>query len=435
MEYYVYKSCLFFENVELKNRPDTRLNIIRMMLQNHAIMAIWISNFDTPFPSPFWHVVCDEVKPIEEINKKTRNTIKKAARQFDIRLVHKSYIASTCYQIYKKSCTRYSQRPLTKNQFSAEINNKADNKYNFLVIFNRDDNQPIGYCYNKCYNNICYYILEKIAPEYLHIGASYYSNYYQNCYYLNDKGVRYIDAGARSIVHATNVQEFLISKFNYRKAYCDLNIEYLPLIKYAILLLHKLLNVYGKGNQITKNINSIFMYYEFAEYAKNPEYIYMLNNNKNFDEQYFNKHQLRIEVYKPKLQQLSREKLSLKRILLHLSWYIHAKGRYTIAYVIKDNKIIHYSYYIGKYYRFKYMKDNDISMGPAWTDPKYRGLGIYANVINYMKSKYYNDSLMLTVVNRENESGKRGVEKAGFVFKAFGYATKFLHVIYEIANE
>lgn len=435
MEYYVYKSCLFFENVKLKHRPDTKLNIIRMMLRNHAIMGIWISNFDTRFPGPFWHVVCDKVIPIEEVSKKTRNIIKKASRQFDIRLVNRSYIASNCYQIYKKACTRYLQRPLTEKQFLMDINSKTDNKYNFWAIFNKTDNRIVGYCYNKCYDDVCYYILEKIDLEYLNLGASYYSNYYQNCYYLNDKGMKYIDAGARSIVHATNVQEFLIAKFNYRKAYCDLNIEYLPLIKYAILLLHKLLNSYGKGKSITKNINSVFKYYEFAEYAKNPEYIYMLSINKDFDEQCFIKYQFQIEVFKPRFLKLSRIKLNLKGILLHLSWYFHSRGRYTIAYVIKDNKIIHYSYYIGKYYRFKYMKDTDVSMGPAWTDPNYRGLGIYSNVISYMKSKYYKDSLMLTVVNRGNESGKRGVEKAGFIFKAFGYTTKFLHTIYEIANE
>jgi len=398
-------------------------------------MAIWVSDFDTGLPGPFWHVVCDEVLPLEKLNKKTRNVITKASRQFSMQLVDKNYVASNCYSIYKKVCNRYSQRPLTRKQFLDDINSKDDNTYEFWAILNRANNEPIGYCYNRCYDSVCYYMLEKIDPEYVNIGASYFSNYYQNCYYLIDRRMKYIDAGARSIIHASNVQDFLITKFNYRKAYCDLKIKYVPMVKCLVLLLHKLLGSYGKGKAATEKINALFKYYEFAQYSESPEYIYMLNTNGDGSERFFIDNQFQVEVFRPTLQQLSKERLGWKRTLLHLSWYFRSKGRYTIAYVLKNKKIVHSSYYIGKYYRFRYMKSNEISMGPAWTDPYYRGAGIYPNVIKYMKSNYYRTSTMVTVVNRGNTSGRRGVEKAGFIFRCFGYTTKLLHVVYEISNE
>ena len=40
--------------------------------------------------------------------------------------------------------------------------------------------------------------------------------------YLNENNFRYVNDGAKSMSHDTNIQEFLIKKFKFRKAYCQL---------------------------------------------------------------------------------------------------------------------------------------------------------------------------------------------------------------------
>lgn len=47
-----------------------------------------------------------------------------------------------------------------------------------------------------------------------------------NRYYLEEKGLKFVNDGARSITNHSNVQPFLIDAFNFRKAYCRLNIKY-----------------------------------------------------------------------------------------------------------------------------------------------------------------------------------------------------------------
>ena len=47
-----------------------------------------------------------------------------------------------------------------------------------------------------------------------------------NRYYLEEKGLKFVNDGARSITNHSNVQPFLIDTFNFRKAYCRLNIKY-----------------------------------------------------------------------------------------------------------------------------------------------------------------------------------------------------------------
>ena len=69
-----------------------------------------------------------------------------------------------------------------------------------------------------------------------------------NEYYLKEMNFDYINDGARSISHETNIQEFLIKKFKFRKAYCKLNVIYnlrigfLVKLLYSFRLVLKLLN-------------------------------------------------------------------------------------------------------------------------------------------------------------------------------------------------
>ena len=59
-----------------------------------------------------------------------------------------------------------------------------------------------------------------------------------NQYYLNDRKFRYVNDGARSISHDTNIQSFLIQKFRFRKAYCRLHIVYSKRVKLLISLIY-----------------------------------------------------------------------------------------------------------------------------------------------------------------------------------------------------
>ena len=59
-----------------------------------------------------------------------------------------------------------------------------------------------------------------------------------NQYYLNENNFRYVNDGARSISHETNIQTFLIDKFRFRKAYCKLNIIYSTKVRLLLSLIY-----------------------------------------------------------------------------------------------------------------------------------------------------------------------------------------------------
>ena len=59
-----------------------------------------------------------------------------------------------------------------------------------------------------------------------------------NQHYLNERNFRYVNDGARSISHKTNIQSYLIQKFKFRKAYCKLNIVYSKRIEVLINIIY-----------------------------------------------------------------------------------------------------------------------------------------------------------------------------------------------------
>jgi len=59
-----------------------------------------------------------------------------------------------------------------------------------------------------------------------------------NNHYLNQRKLRYVNDGARSISHFTQVQDFLIDKFKFRKAYSRLLVAYNPQVGLGVRFLY-----------------------------------------------------------------------------------------------------------------------------------------------------------------------------------------------------
>jgi hypothetical protein len=100
------------------------------------------------------------------------------------------------------------------------------NGYDYFAVYENRGYKMIAYSSNRLQNNMVNYTTIKFHPDYLKLYPSYALFYKMNEYYLNEKKVLYVNDGARSISHQTNIQDFLIQKFNFRKAYCKLNIAY-----------------------------------------------------------------------------------------------------------------------------------------------------------------------------------------------------------------
>ena len=109
------------------------------------------------------------------------------------------------------------------------------------------------------------------------------------------------------------------------------------------------------------------------------------------------------------------ERRSIKETLSRIRFSLISKGKAQIFYIEKDGAIIHSSMLVPKCRKFPFLNEHDYEIGPCFTDEKFRGMGIYPTVLNYICSNIgTDDSSFYMIISPENISSIRGVEKVGF---------------------
>jgi len=210
-----------------------------------VFFARWTSDFDCKNETEFWYVIQDAPMEIEEYSKNTRNQIRRGLRNCIVKLVTVDEVIELGFESYSEAFSNYNTHLTSKleSDFSFELLNLNGN-WDFWGIFH--ENKMIGYSQNRVIDDYCDYSSIKFHPQYLKLYPSYALFYTMNQYYLNDNNFKYVNDGARSISHDTNIQSFLIDKFKFRKAYCKLNIIYSSKIRLFISMFYpfnKILNL------------------------------------------------------------------------------------------------------------------------------------------------------------------------------------------------
>lgn len=108
----------------------------------------------------------------------------------------------------------------------------------------------IGFSINNIYDRIeAAYTAIKLHPDYLKLYPMYALIYCMNEFYLGQHGFEYVNDGWRSLLHETNVQDFLVSKFRFERAHTDLFVHYWPALAVGVRLGWPLRQVLKSANQ------------------------------------------------------------------------------------------------------------------------------------------------------------------------------------------
>lgn len=129
------------------------------------------------------------------------------------------------FRRYKRTKLPY----ISRNDFKKRLlilNNFEDIVHYWGVFYRKE---LIAYSENYIYDNIeASYSTIKFYPDYLKLYTSYALIYTMNKYYLKDQKFEYVSDGFRNILHPTNIQEYLIDKFKFKKRYTNLYVYYKP---------------------------------------------------------------------------------------------------------------------------------------------------------------------------------------------------------------
>ena len=185
----------------------------------------WETDFDSGEVGAWWHVIKDRFDDLEELPKKTRYMVRKAQKRYVAKIVDRSYIADHGYDVYSSAYERYqTHEPLMDRSGFRYAVSSLPERTEFWGVFEGD--RMVAFSENYIESDICFYVTMWLDPEAMSNFAGYLLFYRMEQNYLSDRGFKYVSDGARSLSHDTNIHNFLISKFRFRKAYASLNVVY-----------------------------------------------------------------------------------------------------------------------------------------------------------------------------------------------------------------
>ena len=216
-----------------------------------AILIRYTSNWDKQEESEWYYIIKDKATELSELGKSARNQVRKGLKNFEIRKIDLDANYDAIYEVYVRACERYdSYHVRTKDDYYSFIKSQYIEDVDIWGGFNIESGELMGYSICSTYRDSVDWNEATFVPDALKLRISDAMEYFLLDYYINQKRYRYIISGQRSIDHVTNVQEYDIRQFGFRKAYCDLNIIYRPIVELMVSILYPFRNSIRKlGNQ------------------------------------------------------------------------------------------------------------------------------------------------------------------------------------------
>lgn len=225
--YRLYKGSWIFEHDPHIEKRLCEDDIKSLFLQG-GVMVRNAYDFDCGKKSSFYYVVKDSFGGMEELSTKMRNQVKKCFKNMRVAQISGEELKEKGYSVFLEASNNYRIKatPPSQKQFKARIDHAVENEY--WGCYDIESDRLVAFSMNAVTKESCEYRTMKAIPAFQKLYAYYGLIYEMNRYYLEEKKLKYVNDGGRSITNHSNVQSFLIEKFNFRKAYCQLRIAYKP---------------------------------------------------------------------------------------------------------------------------------------------------------------------------------------------------------------
>lgn len=242
-------------------------------MDGNPLFARWTEDFDCGYETEWWFCIKDEPFEFNQVKSKRRTEIRKGLSLNEVKVVKaKEYIE----QIYKIQTECYKEYPEQyRPQCSMEIVRKAceiwDEKHVVFMAFSVETNEVTGFACVEPIDDYVNFEILKVPQKYKKSQVVAALTYEIIIDMINKKKYKYICDGARNLVHKTNFMDYLIKQFAFRLAFCNLNMEYKPSIKFIIKGIYpfrKLLEKFS-GNKLIYKLIAILKMEEIARACKN----------------------------------------------------------------------------------------------------------------------------------------------------------------------
>ena len=239
--YALYRKAWRFEGAP---HCETRLEEKewKALLQQGGLLVRNTYNFDCQEETCFWYVIKDHYEGLEALPSRVRNKIRNAFNYFEYQLIPFETIKEKGYQIIEETYADYAvhDREMNQEVFTEYLNQCQEQHFDYWGIFDKETQQMVGFCTVTIWDHCCEYGMTGILSKYKKGGYYPYYGLYQhlNQHYLEKLQYRYVSDSARTITEHSQIQDYLVQNFNFRKAYCQLAVHYSLWMRVAVKMLY-----------------------------------------------------------------------------------------------------------------------------------------------------------------------------------------------------
>lgn len=239
--YYLYRKAWRYDGAS-HQEPQLTQEECRSLLKQGGLLVRNTYDFDLKEETDFWYVIKDRLDALEDLKPRVRNKIRHANRYFEYRLIPYDQFEKEVFPILEDTFAHYKVHDRTMNReiFSEYLDYCQQRHFDYWGIFLKEAGKMVGFCTVNNWDDCCEYGYSGIYSNYKSHGYyPFYGLYHHlNDYYLGEQGFRYVSDSARSITNHSEIQDFLIQNFNFRKAYCHLQVHYNWWMKIAVQTLY-----------------------------------------------------------------------------------------------------------------------------------------------------------------------------------------------------
>jgi hypothetical protein len=237
-DFHLYRKAWRFSGAPHEEHKLTQEEC-EILLKQGGLLVRNTYDFDCQEETKFWFVIKDRFEGFDELSSRVRNKIRHAQNAFDYHLVDQSLLKEKGYSIMADTFADYAvtDRSMNPTIFNSYL---SEHQFDCWGVFDKKSSELIGFSCVRCWTDSCEYDLSGMKSSYKRNGSyPYYGLYHaMNEYYLQEKGFKYVSDGTRSITEHSQIHEFLIQNFNFRKAYCHLVVHYNWWMKIAVKILY-----------------------------------------------------------------------------------------------------------------------------------------------------------------------------------------------------
>lgn len=242
-----YKRCAEFYDDLYKGEKLPKSKLKEITKNMSALFAKNVYDFDTETPTQNWYIIRDQYYEIDEYpSKNTRKHIRKALSVYEYKKIDKEEMLQNGYQVYNECSDRFDKmlgEDLSFNEYKERLEISIQNGYEFWAGYYRETGEMAMWEALYIKGDMVVESMERLSSRFTKHNPTYGLNHELTRYYLQERGYRYINAGFRSLDGHSNVQSFLIDKFQFRKAYCRIQM-YVPLwLKIGLLSLYPIAGI------------------------------------------------------------------------------------------------------------------------------------------------------------------------------------------------